>query len=78
MVIDGLADQTVLLPTFHEHRKGWEAVVDASEGCWIPVDVPYESTGAAEALARGWNAFLFDGPGQQSMLFERNVPFRYD
>ena len=34
--------------------------------------------GAAEALARGWNAFLFDGPGQQSMLFERNVPFRYD
>jgi hypothetical protein len=34
--------------------------------------------GAAEALARGWNAFLFDGPGQQSMLFERGVPFRYD
>ena len=34
--------------------------------------------GAAEALSRGWNAFLFDGPGQQSMLFERNVPFRYD
>ena len=27
--------------------------------------------GAAEALTRGWNAFLFDGPGQQSMLFER-------
>jgi hypothetical protein len=44
MVVDGLADQTVLLPTFHEHRKCWEAVVDASEGCWIPVDVPYEST----------------------------------
>ncbi|HEY3957353.1 MAG TPA: dipeptidyl aminopeptidase [Streptosporangiaceae bacterium] len=34
--------------------------------------------GAAEALARGWNAFVFDGPGQQSMLFERGVPFRYD
>ena len=34
--------------------------------------------GAAEALARGWNVFLFDGPGQQSMLFERGVPFRYD
>jgi hypothetical protein len=34
--------------------------------------------GAAEALSRGWNAFLFDGPGQQSMLFERGVPFRYD
>ncbi len=34
--------------------------------------------GAAEALARGWNAFLFDGPGQQSMLFERGIPFRHD
>ena len=113
MVVDGLADQTVLLPTFHEHRKSWDAVVDASEGCSIPVDVPYESATlpgyllrpdnsgaarptfvvtngsdsslpsmlghrAAEALARGWNAFLFDGPGQQSMLFERNVPLRYD
>ena len=30
MVVDGLADQTVLLPTFQEHRKCWEAVVDAS------------------------------------------------
>jgi hypothetical protein len=26
MVIDGLADQTILLPTFHEHRKCWGAV----------------------------------------------------
>jgi hypothetical protein len=33
---------------------------------------------AAGALERGWNAFVFDGPGQQSMLFERNVPFRPD
>ena len=33
---------------------------------------------AAEAMARGWNAALFDGPGQQSMLFERGVPFRPD
>jgi hypothetical protein len=34
--------------------------------------------GAVEAMARGWNAFVFDGPGQQSMLFERGVPFRRD
>jgi hypothetical protein len=34
--------------------------------------------GGAEALARGWNVFVYDGPGQQSMLFERGVPFRYD
>ncbi|BCB84988.1 alpha/beta hydrolase family protein [Phytohabitans suffuscus] len=36
------------------------------------------SNGAAGALARGWNAFVYDGPGQQSMLFERAVPFRPD
>jgi hypothetical protein len=33
---------------------------------------------AAPALARGYNVLLFDGPGQQSQLFERNVPFRPD
>jgi hypothetical protein len=30
------------------------------------------------ALDRGWNAFVYDGPGQQSMLFERDTPFRPD
>jgi hypothetical protein len=111
--IDGLANQSVLLPTFRQHRNCWEKVVDASRGRIVRVQVPYEDTtlpgyllrpddtgaarptlvmtngsdgslpgmlgyGAAEALDRGWNAFLFDGPGQQSMLFERGVPFRYD
>jgi dienelactone hydrolase len=87
--------------------------VDASQGRFARVQVPYEGAtlpgyllrpdatgaarptlvmtngsdgalsglfgeGAAEALRRGWNAFLFDGPGQQSMLFERGVPFRPD
>ncbi|MBS0478577.1 MAG: prolyl oligopeptidase family serine peptidase [Proteobacteria bacterium] len=33
---------------------------------------------ADPALARGYNVLLFDGPGQQSQLFERNVPFRPD
>ncbi len=33
---------------------------------------------AAAALARGWNAFAYDGPGQQSMLFEHDMPFRPD
>jgi hypothetical protein len=113
VVVDGLPGQSGLGPTFKEERECWEAVVDASEGAILRVEVPYESTtlpgyllrpdntgavrptfvmtngsdgslpglvgyGAAEALARGWNAFLFDGPGQQSMLFEHNVPFRYD
>lgn len=30
------------------------------------------------ALARGYNSLVFDGPGQQSMLFDHNVPFRPD
>ncbi|MDH6182571.1 hypothetical protein M2152_002753 [Microbacteriaceae bacterium SG_E_30_P1] len=30
------------------------------------------------ALRRGFNVLLFDGPGQQSQLFEHNVPFRFD
>ena len=32
----------------------------------------------AGGVARGYNVLVFDGPGQQSMLFERGVPFRYD
>lgn len=31
-----------------------------------------------EAVTRGYNVILFDGPGQQRMLFERGVPFRMD
>ena len=111
--VDGLADQSVLLPTFRQGRACWEKVIDASAGRFVRLRVPYEDTtlpgyllrpdasgaarptlvmtngsdeslpglfhsGAAEALARGWNVFVFDGPGQQSMLFERGVPFRYD
>jgi dienelactone hydrolase len=30
------------------------------------------------ACARGYNALTFDGPGQQSMLFDRGIPFRPD
>jgi dienelactone hydrolase len=39
-------------------------------GCWCE--------GAEGGLERGYNVLMFDGPGQQSMLFERDVPFRYD
>ncbi|MCT1394665.1 prolyl oligopeptidase family serine peptidase [Microbacterium sp. p3-SID338] len=30
------------------------------------------------ALSRGYNVVAFDGPGQQSQLFNKNVPFRPD
>lgn len=33
---------------------------------------------ASGALRRGYHVVLFDGPGQQSMLFEHGVPFRPD
>jgi hypothetical protein len=33
---------------------------------------------SAGGVARGYNVLIFDGPGQQSMLFERGVPFRHD
>ena len=36
------------------------------------------TNGASAALARGYNVLLFDGPGQQSMLFEKNIGFRPD
>jgi alpha-beta hydrolase superfamily lysophospholipase len=32
----------------------------------------------SEASMRGYNVVLFDGPGQQGMLFERRIPFRPD
>ncbi len=34
--------------------------------------------GGAAALERGYNALIFEGPGQGSMLFERKVPYRPD
>jgi dienelactone hydrolase len=34
--------------------------------------------GGAAALERGWNALIFEGPGQGANLFLRNMPFRYD
>ena len=114
--VDGLPrDQTdaVMLPTFRSSRRAWDAMIDASDGRFVRVEIPYEgstlpgyllrpdatgaarptfvmtngsdgplsslwSSGAAEALARGWNAFVYDGPGQQSLLFEGGVPFRPD
>lgn len=42
----------------------------ALSGCWCEC--------AEGGLERGYNVLLFDGPGQQSMFFERDVPFRHD
>lgn len=111
--VDGMPDDSVLLPTFGLHRQCWDEFVKASDGRHLPLAVPYEgdtipgyllrpdSTGrsrptvvvtngsdgslsglyatiAKGALERDWNVFVFDGPGQQSTLFERDIPFRHD
>lgn len=111
--VDGMPDDSVLLPTFRLHRKCWDDFIASSQGRHLGLDVPYEgdtmpgyllrpsadgtarptvvvvngSDGAlsglwatiiAGSLGRGWNVYVFDGPGQQSMLFERDIPFRPD
>ncbi len=35
-------------------------------------------SGGQAALDRGYHAVVFDGPGQQSLLFEQDIPFRPD
>lgn len=49
-------------------------LVNGSDGSLASL---WGSAGAA-ALARGYNALVFDGPGQQSQLFEKNTCFRPD
>jgi prolyl oligopeptidase family protein len=55
-------------------RRPTLVVNNGSDG---PVTTLWPPLGAG-AVARGYNVLVFDGPGQQSMLFERRVPFRYD
>ena len=42
----------------------------AVTGAWVD--------GIADALARGWNAVTFDGPGQNPALVRQHLPFRPD
>jgi dienelactone hydrolase len=48
-----------------------------NNGSDAPVTTLWPALGAG-GVTRGYNVLVFDGPGQQSMLFERNVPFRHD
>lgn len=76
--------QTVGIPYEGRELPGWFfrpaiptgatlVVVNGSDGSRASL-----WTTCAAALKRGYNVLLFDGPGQQSELFERGVPFRYD
>ncbi len=41
-------------------------------------DISLYAMGGADAIARGYNALIFEGPGQGSLLFQRQIPFRPD
>ncbi|MGW4568011.1 alpha/beta hydrolase family protein [Streptomyces sp. NPDC004561] len=49
----------------------------ANNGSDGPISTAWTLLGAP-AVARGYRVLLFDGPGQQSMLFDRGVTFRPD
>lgn len=49
-------------------------IMNGSDGQFVDV----YAFGGAAAIERGWNALIFEGPGQGSMLFERKIPFRPD
>ena len=72
----GRRDARLPVPPGRERRRHRPTLVvtngsdGALSGLW--------ATAIRPALDRGWNAFVFDGPGQQSMLFERDIPFRHD
>jgi hypothetical protein len=61
-------------PDASEARRPTVVMTNGSEGSksglW--------AWGASSALARGWNVFIYDGPGQQTMLFDNGHPFRPD
>lgn len=55
-------------------KRPWVILTNGSDGgypeSW--------AAGAAAALRRGYNALIYDGPGQNAMLFEKKIPFIAD
>ncbi|MDN4613956.1 dipeptidyl aminopeptidase [Leifsonia sp. F6_8S_P_1B] len=82
--------ETVAIPYEGTTLPGWffRAPAESAQGDSAPTLVTVNGSdgslaalwaaSGAPALRRGYNVLLFDGPGQQSMLFERGVPFRPD
>jgi len=58
----------------HEGPRPVLVVVNGSDGALTSL----WSSAVSGAVRRGYDALVFDGPGQQSMLFEHGVPFRPD
>jgi hypothetical protein len=64
----------LLRPDASGQRRPTLVVTNGSDGAISDL----WTSAAAGALARDWNAFVYDGPGQQSMLFEQDTTFRPD
>ena len=77
----------VEIPFENTPMPGYFFAPDASGGPFATVifnngsdgpTVAMWSSGVAAALERGYAALVFDGPGQNAMLWLHDVPFRYD
>jgi pimeloyl-ACP methyl ester carboxylesterase len=62
------------LKSGREGRCPTAIVMNGSDAQFVDV----YAFGGVAAMERGWNALIFEGPGQGSMLFEHEMPFRPD
>lgn len=76
--------EKVAIPYEDTHLPGYFLSVDGSPRPTVVIvngsdgPITWVWTLARAAADYGYNALMFDGPGQQSMLFEHKVPFRHD
>lgn len=70
-------EDTTLPGYFFPAGAGQHPTLILNNGSDGAVTAMYPGVGAA-ATTRGYHVLVFDGPGQQSMLFEHGVPFRPD
>ena len=70
---DGCLPGYLLRPDASGDRRPTLIITNGSDGSISDLWTP-----AAGALDRGWNVLVYDGPGQQSMLFEQLTHFRPD
>lgn len=75
--VDVRLDEAVMPGFFFRGGAGARATVVFVNGSDGSVSGLW-GTGVAAALERGYHAYVFDGPGQQSMLVDQGVLFRPD
>ncbi len=60
-----------------DKARGPRATIILNNGSDGPTSAMW-TCGVAAALERGYGALVFDGPGQNSMLWRQGIPFRHD